>query len=118
MGSLTAPIAVGTASTNAVHANDLGKLVLLDGKAYRVCYNTATLANAAGRGLVTARTSGVATWNVALSTNTSGTTEDLVFVPDGQVGSTGTTSLIAGDYFLRRRFTTACARQRFMHHVR
>ncbi len=100
MANLTAPITVGTASANAVHAADLGKITWLNGAAYRVCKNTTLLALAASKGLVTAFTAGVPTWNVDLAGAGGYTDFGLVFVPAGQVGSSNTTSLLAGDYFM------------------
>lgn len=98
MASLTQNVAIGTASTNPNLAADLGKTVFADGKYYKLVKATGTIATAASRGVVTAFSSGVPTWNVAFPAFATG--NDLLFVPAGQVGSTGTTSLIAGDYFL------------------
>lgn len=97
MSSNTASIVIGTASTNASHAADLGKLIFIEGKGYKLCKAAATIATAAGRGLVTAFSSGLPTWNVDLAA--AAVTDHVVFVPENQVGSTGTTSLISGDYF-------------------
>lgn len=98
MASLTQSIPVGFASANAQHAADLGKTVFVDGKIFKLVKATSTITTAASRGLVTAFSSGAPTWSVALPSYP--VANDVLFVPAGQVGSTGTTSLIAGDYFL------------------
>lgn len=98
MASLTQNVVVGTASANSAHAADLGKTVFADGKYYKLVKASATIATAASRGLQVAFTAGVPTWSVAIPSFT--TANDIVFVPAGQVGSTNTTSLISGDYFL------------------
>jgi hypothetical protein len=98
MAALTQNIVVGTASASANHAPDLGKTVFVDGKIYKVVKATSTIATAASRGVVTAFSAGQPTWSVALPGYPTG--NDVLFVPAGQTGSTGTTSIIAGDYFL------------------
>jgi hypothetical protein len=98
MASLTQNIVAGTASASGNHAPDLGRIVFANGKIYRVCKAAATIANAASRGVQTAYSSGVPTWIVNLPSYN--TVNDVMFVPAGQAGSTGTTSLISGDYFL------------------
>lgn len=90
-------IAIGTASANPAHAADLGKLVMANGKIYVMCKLTTTLAAAAKKGVVTSFSAGVPTFNVDLPTDATGT--GFGIIPSGQVGSTGTTSLLAGDYF-------------------
>lgn len=95
------PIQVGTASANAAHAADLGKLVLQGGKWYRVVKAEGAIAAAAKKVVATLLSSGAPTWVVDLA----GTTGASVLtpagvVPEGQVGSTGGTGLVAGDYFL------------------
>lgn len=102
MATLTAPITIGTASANPSHAADLGKLILIDGKMYRVCKSTGALAAAAKKVLVSAVSSGAPTWNVALGTTAVDAYKFKfrVVVPASQTGSTGTTGLVAGDYFL------------------
>jgi len=98
MATLTAPITVGTASANAIHAGDLGKLVLLEGKMYRVVKANAAIAAAANK--VVVRTAGTAdTWTVNVTITAALCTVAGV-IPPGQLGSTGTTGLISGDYFL------------------
>ncbi len=98
MGCLTASIAIGTASANPCHAADLGKTITLDGKTYRMAKNTSTLAAAATKIVVSALSSGAPTWSFA-TTTTAGLHNPAGVIPLGQVGSTGTTSLIAGDYY-------------------
>lgn len=98
MSILHAPIAPGTASANAAHKADLGKVVFANGKIYVVAKLVTTLADAGGRGVVTEFVSGAPTWNVDLPANAQG--YGFGVIPKGQKGSTHTTSLIAGDYFL------------------
>jgi hypothetical protein len=98
MSILHFPITPGTASANAAHKADLGKVVFANGKIYVVAKLTTTLADAGGRGVVTEFVSGAPTWNVDLPSNAQGFAFGVI--PKGQKGSTGTSSLIAGDYFL------------------
>lgn len=102
MATLTAPITIGTASASATHAADLGKLILIDGKMYRVVKSTGALAAAAKKFVVSAVLAGQPTWSVALGTVAVDAYKfkHRALVPAGQVGSTGTTGLVAGDYFL------------------
>jgi len=98
MSILHAPITVGTASANAAHKADLGKVVFANGKIYVVAKLVTELADAGGRGVVTSFSAGVPTWNVDLPANAQGYAFGVI--PDGQTGSTKTTSLLANDYFL------------------
>lgn len=98
MATLHAPITVGTASASATHAADLGKIVFVNGKVYVVAKSTSAIAAAGGKGVVTAFSAGVPTWNVALPADVTG--ESFGIIPAGQTGSTGTTGLVAGDYFM------------------
>lgn len=98
MSILHAPITPGTASANAAHKADLGKVVFANGKIYVVAKLVTTLADAGGRGVVTEFVSGAPTWNVDLPASAQG--YGFGVIPKGQKGSTGTTSLLAGDYFL------------------
>lgn len=98
MSILHAPITVGTASANAAHKADLGKVVFANGKVYVVAKLVTTLADAGGRGVVTEFVAGAPTWNVDLPANAQGFAFGVI--PKGQKGSTNTSSLIAGDYFL------------------
>lgn len=96
---LNPTINIGTASANACHAADLGKVIWNDGKAYRLVKMEAALSAAASKLLSTLLSSGVATWVCDLP----GTTGASVLtpagvIPAGQKGSTGTTGLLAGDY--------------------
>ena len=103
MATLTAPITVGTASANSIHAGDLGKLVFSEGKMYRVCKSSAAVASAASKFLTSAVTAGVPTWIVSLDTTAANAYKQKfrVHVPAGQTGTgTTTTTLAAGDYFL------------------
>ena len=98
MSILHAPITAGTASANAAHKADLGKVVFANGKIYVVAKLVTTLADAGGRGVITELVAGVPTWNVDLPANAQGF--GFGVIPKGQKGSTGTSSLLAGDYFL------------------
>jgi hypothetical protein len=91
-------IAVGKASANALNKANLGKMIISNGKMYVLCKNTTLLAAAAKKGLVSAFSAGVPTWNVDLPADATGA--PFVIIPAGQVGSDGSTSLLAGDYFL------------------
>lgn len=68
------------------------------GKIYRLVKAGAAITAVAKLGLVTAYSAGVPTWAVGLPGGV--VTEDLVFAPASQVGSTGTADLVSGDYFL------------------
>lgn len=103
MATLTAPITVGTASASPFHAADLGKIVFVGGRIFRVCKATSAIASAAKKFVVSARTAGVPTWNVAIDTTAAGAykgNKTYVQIPVGQVGSDGSTGLLANDYFL------------------
>jgi len=91
-------ITVGQASSNAANAANLGKMIISNGKMYVLCKNTTALASAAKKGLVSAFSAGVPTWNVDLPADAIGA--PFVIVPSGQTGSDGSTTLLAGDYFL------------------
>lgn len=98
MAANTLSIRVGTASSNACHAKDLGKTTVLDGITYRIVKASATLATAAKKVVIDTLSAGVKQNSVAFTT----TAQDYLVagvVPAGQVGSTGTTSIISGDYF-------------------
>lgn len=98
---LTSPIAIGTASANAIHAADLGKVFWNDGKAYRVVKAEAAIAAAAKLVVSTTLSSGVPTWIVDLPGTTGASVSTPAgVIPENQVGSTGTTGLVAGDYFV------------------
>lgn len=89
----------GQASTATDLAGQLGNIYIgADGKIYRLVKAGATIATAASLGLKVGITAGVHDWTVTVPS--AATTADVVFVPAGQVGSTGTTSLISGDYFM------------------
>lgn len=89
-------IVIGTASARAEHKGDLGKLVVLDGKTYRMVRANAAIAAAGNK--VVARTAGTAgTWTVDVTTSANNFLVAGV-IPPGQTGSTGTTGLISGDY--------------------
>ncbi len=98
MAANTVPIKIGTASARAEHAADLGKVYFLNGKGYRIVQMLGALAAAAGKILVTGITAGAPTWIVTTST-TAGDPTVAGVVPPSQKGSTGTTGLVAGDYF-------------------
>ena len=94
------PIGQARASTNSHLDGALGAIYFTPtGKAYRLCKNTTALALAASKCLVTAFSAGAPTWNVDLA-GAVVTTDNIIVVPTGQVGSgSTTTTLAAGDYF-------------------
>jgi hypothetical protein len=95
--------AVGTASAATDLANHLGAIVqAADGKVYRLVKATNAIAAAARKFLVSAVSSGQPTWSCdILGTAANAYIQKIrVLVPAGQTGSTGTTGLVAGDYFL------------------
>ena len=98
MAIITSPrINVGTASASAVHAADLGKIIFLDGKGYRLVRANAAISAAANR--VVVRTAGTAgTWTVNTTISPSSPLVAGV-IPPGQVGSDGSSGLVSGDYF-------------------
>lgn len=98
MSLLHQPIVVGTASTNTAHKGDLGKFVFANGKVYIVVQAAATIATAANLGVEIGLTAGVPNWTVNIPASEIG--HCFGIVPHDQVGSTGTTSIISGDYFL------------------
>jgi hypothetical protein len=77
-------------------------MILIDGKVYRVCKANGAIAAAAKKVLQSAVSAGAPTWSVALGTTATDAykCKFRVVVPAGQVGSTGTTGLVDGDYFL------------------
>jgi hypothetical protein len=92
---------VGAASTATDLANHLGQIVETDGglKKYRLVQAAGAISAAAEKILVSAASAGAFTWQA----NTSTTANDYLaigVVPTGQKGSTGTTGLVSGDYFL------------------
>lgn len=96
---LPPPIAVGTASTDTALASLLGNVFWSQGKAYKLVKAAADIATAAAKVVVTAVSSGVPTW-VVNTTTTADNGLAAGFIPANQVGSTGTTSVLSGDYFL------------------
>lgn len=99
----TTPINVGTASAKSEHAADLGKLIFINGKGYRVCkVGTSAITTAAKKVVVSALdASGQPTWVVALPGAQEYEGNYFLVVPAGQVGTgSTTTTLAAGDYFL------------------
>lgn len=70
-----------------------------DGKTYRLCKANGAVAAAASKVVQSSLLSGVPTWQMSIST-TAYKQRVRAVVPAGQVGSTGTTGLIDGDYFL------------------
>jgi hypothetical protein len=96
-GLTNSPITIGTASASTIHAADLGKIIFVDGKGYRLVRANAAIAAAANKVLVrTAGTDG--TWTVDATASANSVLIAGV-VPAGQTGSTGTTGLVSGDYF-------------------
>jgi hypothetical protein len=98
MATLHSPISVGSASKNAAHAADLGKIVFVDGKIYVVAKASAAIAAAAKKGVATTFVSGRPTWLVDLPADPVG--EGFGIIPSGQTGSDGSTGLLSGDYFM------------------
>ena len=95
--------APGTASTASDLAGMLGQVVETEGglKKYRLVQAEAAIAAAASLLVSTTLSSGVPTWVVDLPGTTGASVSTPVgVIPAGQKGSTGTTGLIAGDYFL------------------
>jgi hypothetical protein len=97
--SLNIPfITPGQASANAANAANLGKKVIVDGKIYVLAKATSAIALAAEKAVETAYVAGVPNWNVDIPA--AAVSCGFGIIPTGQVGSTGTTGLVAGDYFL------------------
>jgi len=94
MPSLPA-IDIGTASANAAHAADLGKLVVVNGNTYRLVRANAAIAAAANK--VVVRTA--ATANTVNTTTSASSALVCGVIPAGQTGSDGSTGLVSGDYF-------------------
>jgi hypothetical protein len=92
---------VGTASAATDLAQHLGQIVETNGglKKYRLVKAGAAIAAAAEMILVGAASGGAYTWAVD-TTTTANSYLALGTVPAGQKGSTGTTGLVSGDYFL------------------
>jgi hypothetical protein len=91
----------GTASTATDLANHLGDKVEYNNQTYRLVKAGAAVAAAAKLVVSTALTSNVPTWVVNVPGGTGYSVSTPVgVVPTGQKGSTGTTGLISGDYFL------------------
>jgi len=94
---------VGTASAATDLANHLGAIVqAADGKVYRLVKASGAIAAAANKFLTSAVSSGQPTWACAIGTTAADAYKQKirVKVPSGQTGSTGTTGLVDGDYFL------------------
>lgn len=97
--AVVTPFPVGTASTDAELAADLGNVYWVGAKAYRLVKAAAALSGARYMTLVTAVSSGVRTWACTTSTTAN---DPLVagVVPATQVDSLGAAGLLSGDYFL------------------
>jgi hypothetical protein len=84
----------------AEHAAVLGKVIWVGGKAFRLVLAAEDITAAASKVVSTELSSGVPTWAVDLAGTTGASVSTPAgVVPAGQVGSTGTANLIAGDYF-------------------
>lgn len=99
------PITIGraVAAGNSHLAGLLGTLWYTpDGKGYRLCQANGAVAAAASKVLQSSLLSGAPTWKLSIDTTAANAYKQKVraVVPAGQVGSTGTTGLIDGDYFL------------------
>jgi hypothetical protein len=94
--------AVGTASAATDLANQLGNVFhAADGKSYRLVKASAAMAACASLAVATEVSSGAPTWVVNFPGQSGASIYAPVgIIPVGQVGSTGTTGLLAGDYFL------------------
>lgn len=91
----------GTASTATDLANVLGRVYEIDGIKYRLVKAEGAIAAAAKLTVATLLSSNVPTWVVDLpGTTGAAVTNPVGVIPVGQKGSTGTTGLIANDYFL------------------
>jgi hypothetical protein len=93
---------VGTASAATDLANQLGNVFLApDGKQYRLVKAGAAISAAGTLVVSTALSSNIPTWAVDLAGKTGYSVSTAAgVVPKGQTGSTGTTGLVSGDYFL------------------
>lgn len=97
--SLNIPfLSPGQASANAMNAANLGKRIVSDGKIYVLAKAAAAIADAAGKAVETAYVAGFPNWNVDIPA--SAVSCGFGIIPSNQVGSTGTTGLVSGDYFL------------------
>lgn len=94
--------AVGTASAATDLAQHLGTVYsAADGKVYKLCKASAAMAACASLIVSTELSSGVPTYVVNFAGQSGASIYTPVgVIPAGQKGSTGTTGLIAGDYFL------------------
>jgi len=90
------PIRVGTASASTLHAADLGKTIFVDGAGYRLVRASANITAAANKVVIYTDTGAAQTVNV---TTTASAVALAGVIPAGQVGSTGTTTILSGDYF-------------------
>jgi hypothetical protein len=100
--ALPFPIGKAVASSNASMAAFLGTLWMTnDGKMYRVCQANGAIAAAARKVATVGILAGAPTWKVAIDGTAANAYKQMVrvLIPTGQVGSTGTTGLVNGDYF-------------------
>lgn len=95
---LTPKFPVGTASASTLNAADLGKIYWQNGRGYRLLKATNAIAACARKVVVSAVSGGAFTWSCDVSTTANDTTVAAI-IPSNQVGSSGTTGLLAGDYF-------------------
>lgn len=99
MSSIGLPLPIGTASSSTKLNADLGKVYWAAGEAYRLCRSLSAITAAASRVVVSAVTAGTRTWSVSTTTVALNSLVAGV-IPVGQLGSNGSTGLLAGDYFL------------------
>lgn len=90
----------GTASSATNLSGALGtRYTTPDGTEYRLVRASADIANAANLVVQIAAPNGVIDWTVALPASDNDDRR-LAVVPHGQTGSSGTPTILAGDYFL------------------
>jgi len=95
-----AAIPVGTATQLAGNvAGLLGQELYIGGKCYRLCKAANAIASAAGKVLVSGVTAGSDYSYVVDVTTSANNGLVLGVVPQGQLGSDGSTGLLANDYF-------------------
>lgn len=76
----------------------LGQIhIATTGRIFRLCKANSAITSCASKGVVSAYSAGVPTWVVDLPAAV--VTDNLLFVPASQTGSTGTSDFVASDYF-------------------
>lgn len=95
MSAWNIPIAVGTKSTFAGHASDLGNVYQIGAKSYIMCKAAGTIASAGRKALASALDSTTKLPTYAMSTTTTANDETVLGVCDASQ-----VDLAAGDFFL------------------